>query len=139
MAEARARPDSAAVRAHQVADKIRASIEAGEFKPGQRLPPNSELTERYNAAKNTVVKAISILSDQGIVESIERSGVFVLNPNDAALAEQIVNEGNSNALMAELIRRIDEMQEHITELQEDRKRDQEKILRLETRLDSSAD
>lgn len=138
MPDARARPESTAVRAEHVAGKIRASIASGEFKSGQRLPPNAQLMERYNAAKNTVVKAISILSDQGIVESIERSGVFVLNPDDAALAEQIVNEGSNGTLLAEVMRRLDAMEEHITELQEGRKKDREKILRLEAQLDPSA-
>ncbi|MEC3974867.1 winged helix-turn-helix domain-containing protein [Amycolatopsis sp. H20-H5] len=116
MPESRARVDRKPVRAEHVASQIRASIVAGEFEAGQRLPTVNELVKQYAAAKNTVVKAISILREEGRVQPFEGSGVYVLDPDDAALAEEVAGEGSSE-ILTEIMRRLDIFDERITSME----------------------
>lgn len=49
----------------------------GEFRPGQRLPSESQLCERYDVSPMTVRRAINILVDQGLVTTAQGKGTFV--------------------------------------------------------------
>ncbi len=59
-----------------VADTILAQIERGEFSPGERLPSESELVERYGVGRNTVRHALSELADQGVDSHCAGSRLF---------------------------------------------------------------
>jgi DNA-binding GntR family transcriptional regulator len=52
-------------------------IGSGEFRPGQRLPSESQLCERYDVSPMTVRRAINILVDQGLVTTAQGKGTFV--------------------------------------------------------------
>ena len=62
-----------------VADSLRKQIEEGVYKPGDRLPSESELSKIYQVGRNTVRHAISELADQGIVRTVQGVGSFVLD------------------------------------------------------------
>jgi GntR family transcriptional regulator len=51
----------------QIADQLRAAIEAGTLPPGERLPSEAELMSRYDVAQGTVRQAISLLRGEGLV------------------------------------------------------------------------
>jgi GntR family transcriptional regulator len=61
----------------QIADQLRAAIEAGELPPGQRLPSEAELMGRYDVAQGTVRQALSLLRGEGLVVAQHGRGVFV--------------------------------------------------------------
>jgi GntR family transcriptional regulator len=61
----------------QVADDIRASIEAGRRHPGDRLPAGRELADQYGVAVMTVQKAIDVLRRESLVVSHQGRGVFI--------------------------------------------------------------
>ena len=42
----------------QLAETLRAAIDAGEYPPGSRLPTENELCERYSVSRVTVRKAL---------------------------------------------------------------------------------
>ena len=42
-------------------------IAAGEFRPGDRLPSEAQLCERYGVSPMTVRRVINILADQSVV------------------------------------------------------------------------
>ena len=42
----------------QVADALRAAIEAGEWEPGALIPPEPELAARYGTTRATVNRAL---------------------------------------------------------------------------------
>jgi GntR family transcriptional regulator len=50
-----------------VADSMRQRIEAGEWQPGQQLPPVRQLAEHYGVARRTVTRAMKALEDEGLV------------------------------------------------------------------------
>jgi GntR family transcriptional regulator len=64
-------------RARAIADDLRAAIERGDYGPGDPLPQQLELRERYGAATATVASAIDMLRREGLVITRHRAGVFV--------------------------------------------------------------
>lgn len=61
----------------QIAADIRAAIESGELKPGQRIPTQSELVEAYEVATTTVRRAIRLLREEGAVVTVPQRGSYV--------------------------------------------------------------
>lgn len=61
----------------QIADQIRSSILAGEFNPGDKLPPERELAEMFGVSRPSVREALNILSSAGMVESYQGGGTVV--------------------------------------------------------------
>ena len=60
---------------------IRSSIEQeisdGIYGPGEKLPTEQELTQRFGVNRHTIRHALAALADDGIVRSRRGSGVFV--------------------------------------------------------------
>jgi GntR family transcriptional regulator len=52
-------------------------IAAGEFRPGDRLPSEAQLCERYGVSPMTVRRVVNILADQGVVTAEQGRGTFV--------------------------------------------------------------
>ncbi len=61
----------------QVADALRAAIEAGEWEPGALIPPEPELATRYGTTRATVNRALSILRAEGLVRPRQGRGTTV--------------------------------------------------------------
>ncbi|WP_298434875.1 FadR/GntR family transcriptional regulator [Geobacter sp.] len=61
----------------QIAEQIRSSILAGEFAPGQKLPPERELAEMFGVSRPSVREALNLLSAAGFVESYQGGGTVV--------------------------------------------------------------
>lgn len=85
----------------QLSKALRASIDNGDLKPGDKLPSEQELVERYGVSRTVVREAISSLRASGFVATQQGVGAFVLqrsgwpafpagetNPN---LIQEIVN------------------------------------------------
>lgn len=64
----------------QIADQLRAEIDAGRSRPGDRLPSEAELTRHYGVARMTARQAIQELRNEGRVVSEHGRGVFVRLP-----------------------------------------------------------
>jgi DNA-binding transcriptional regulator YhcF (GntR family) len=63
----------------QVATEIRRAIAAGEARPGDRLPAAVDFATYLDVNKNTVLRALRLLRDEGILElSRGRGGVRVV-------------------------------------------------------------
>jgi DNA-binding GntR family transcriptional regulator len=52
-------------------------IAAGVFRPGDRVPSEAQLCERYGVSPMTVRRAVNILADQGVVIAEQGRGTFV--------------------------------------------------------------
>jgi len=66
--------------ARRIRDEIAASIQSGEWRPGDRVPTEQELAARYGCARATVSKALSELAASGLVERRRKAGTFVAHP-----------------------------------------------------------
>ncbi len=62
-----------------VLEKLQGLIDAGEYRPGGRLPPERELAQQFNVSRPTVREAIIALEALGLVEVKVGSGVYVLD------------------------------------------------------------
>jgi GntR family transcriptional regulator len=62
----------------QIGDRIRLAVAQGELNPGDPLPSVRSLAQKLVINPNTVAKAYSELSTQGVIESRAGRGVFVL-------------------------------------------------------------
>ena len=61
----------------QVAAEIRRAIADGEAKPGARLPPARDLAAVLGVNTNTVLRALRLLRDEGLLEFRRGNGVKV--------------------------------------------------------------
>ena len=65
----------------RLADELRQGIVSGQNKPGERLPSTLELMERTGVANLTVRGAYRVLIEEGLVESVNKRGFYVRQPN----------------------------------------------------------
>jgi GntR family transcriptional regulator len=64
----------------QIADQLRAAIDSGDLRAGDRLPSEAELTRHYSVARMTARQAIQELRSEGRVVAEHGRGVFVRLP-----------------------------------------------------------
>jgi GntR family transcriptional regulator len=62
----------------QVAAEVRRAIADGEVGPGERLPPAVDLAKVLQVNKNTVIRALHILRDEGLLDFTRGRGVRVV-------------------------------------------------------------
>ena len=65
-----------------IADDLRAKIKDGRLEPNAKLPTEGELSDQYEASRNTVREAIRRLTDEGLLESRPGQGTFVARKVD---------------------------------------------------------
>lgn len=61
----------------QVAAEIRRAVSTGEAKPGERLPPARDLAAVLHVNNNTVLRALRILRDEGLLDFRRGRGIHV--------------------------------------------------------------
>jgi len=82
-------------------------IAAGVFRPGDRLPSEAQLCERYSVSPMTVRRVINILADQGVVIAEQGRGTFVKSLElgtatfDLNKLQQLFREGQSTVKLLE--------------------------------------
>lgn len=60
-----------------VADDLRERILTGEFPPGSKLPSRTQLCQMYGVSTIVADKAMWLLKQEGLTESLAGVGVFV--------------------------------------------------------------
>ncbi len=98
----------------QVVEQISELIESGEYAVGSRLPPERELSERFNVSRPTVREAIIALEAIGKIAVKTGSGMYVTSSTAGRgvvgnispfelLESRVLIEGEAAALAASLI------------------------------------
>lgn len=67
-------------RHHDIADDLRQQITTGHMVPGERLPSEVDLADRYKVSTVTLRRALAVLQGDGLVEKIHGKGNFVRRP-----------------------------------------------------------
>lgn len=74
----------------QVAAEIRRAIAEGEAGPGDRLPLVKDIAAILGVNKNTVLRAMHILRDEGLLEFTRGRGITVSGtPQKSAVLERV--------------------------------------------------
>lgn len=61
----------------QLREELRAEIERQGLRPGDRLPTEAELEERYGVSRSTIRQAVGELEAEGLLERVQGRGTFV--------------------------------------------------------------
>ena len=64
----------------QVAEELRARIEGGVYAPGDKLPTEQALVEKFGCSRTVIREAVATLRADGLLESRQGAGVYVLAP-----------------------------------------------------------
>jgi DNA-binding GntR family transcriptional regulator len=67
----------AGLRYIKIADDIEAKIRSGELPPGTRLRGERELAERYQVAVMTYRRAMRVLRERNLIDSVHGDGTYV--------------------------------------------------------------
>ena len=62
---------------YQIADKIKTLIKNEDLKPDDRIPSESELCNKYNVSRTTVIAALQILQAESYIYRNQGKGTFV--------------------------------------------------------------
>jgi len=71
--------------AEKVINHVRAMVQSGNLKAGDKLPPERELTSIFNVSRPSLREAMRSLSIMGIVESRQGGGAFITDLNASTL------------------------------------------------------
>ena len=67
----------------QIAAALRAEIADGTIPVGRRIPTIIEMEDRFGVARDTLRKATQVLKDEGLVETVQGMGIYVVKvPED---------------------------------------------------------
>ncbi|MDT0488913.1 GntR family transcriptional regulator [Streptomyces sp. NPDC012600] len=70
-----------------VLDALAAEIKAGKIKPGEKIPSEAELVQRFGVARMTARRAVGVLRERGLVRTEWGKGTFVVGPEPAGEGE----------------------------------------------------
>jgi GntR family transcriptional regulator len=76
----------------QVAAEIRRAIADGEAEPGDRLPPAKDLAAVIGVNANTVLRALRMLREEGLLEFRRGRGISVAGTRDQGEVVQRARE-----------------------------------------------
>jgi GntR family transcriptional regulator, transcriptional repressor for pyruvate dehydrogenase complex len=74
---------------HEIVSQIKGLIAEGRIQPGDRLPPERELAERFKASRNSVRDALRVLEQMGLIESRHGDGTYVRTLSPEELTEPL--------------------------------------------------
>ncbi|MCT8160206.1 phosphonate metabolism transcriptional regulator PhnF [Pseudoruegeria sp. SHC-113] len=73
-----------------IADALRADLSEGRYSPGDKLPTEAELAERFGVNRHTVRRGIGKLVEEGLLRSRRGAGVFVAaTPTDYPIGARV--------------------------------------------------
>ena len=73
----------------KVIEQIQDSIFRGEFKNGDKLPSERELSEQMGVSRTSIREAIRVMETMGIIESKQGEGNFICSNINKSLIEPL--------------------------------------------------
>jgi len=91
----------------QIVQQVEDSILKGQLKPGDQLPAERDLAQRFGVSRTAVREAVKTLREKGLVEAYSGRGTFVTNGTSEATRQSLdlmirVNQQEGSANLAEL-------------------------------------
>lgn len=73
----------------QIVQQIEDSILKGTLKPGDQLPAERELAQRFGVSRTAVREAVKALREKGLVEAYSGRGTFITNGTSQAMRQSL--------------------------------------------------
>ena len=73
----------------QIVHQIEESIMAGTLKPGDQLPAERELAQKFGVSRTAVREAVKALREKGLVEAYSGRGTFITNSTLQAVRQSL--------------------------------------------------
>ncbi len=91
----------------QIVQQVEESILKGQLKPGDQLPAERDLAQRFGVSRTAVREAVKTLREKGLVEAYSGRGTFVTNGTSQAIRQSLdlmirINQQEGSAHLAEL-------------------------------------
>jgi GntR family transcriptional repressor for pyruvate dehydrogenase complex len=91
----------------QIVQQVEDSILKGQLKPGDQLPAERDLAQRFGVSRTAVREAVKTLREKGLVEAYSGRGTFVTNGTPHAMRHSLdlmvrINPQDGAANLAEL-------------------------------------
>ncbi|MFE3606236.1 GntR family transcriptional regulator [Streptomyces goshikiensis] len=85
-----------ATKSEEIADRLAARIGEGrEFPPGRNLPGIDELAAEYGVSRVTISQVVRLLALEGLVRTVKKAGIIVLQPVKRRTVREVVRRSNS--------------------------------------------
>jgi len=76
----------------EVINRLLEAINSGEVKPGDQFPTDREMVEQWKISRNILREAFHILSERGIITSIQGKGRFLKKVPDKEMCNKNMNK-----------------------------------------------
>ena len=90
----------------QIVQQVEESIQKGQLKPGDQLPPERELAEQFGVSCTAVREAVKALREKGLVEAYPGRGTFITDGTSYTIRQSLdrmMRSGNEGfAFLAEV-------------------------------------
>jgi GntR family transcriptional repressor for pyruvate dehydrogenase complex len=91
----------------QIVQQVEESILKGQLKPGDQLPAERDLAQRFGVSRTAVREAVKALREKGLVEAYSGRGTFVTNGTSQAIRQSLdlmirINHQEGSTHLAEL-------------------------------------
>src|SRR5579859_1744037 len=91
----------------QIVQQVEESILKGQLKPGDQLPAERDLAQRFGVSRTAVREAVKTLREKGLVEAYSGRGTFVTDGTSQAMRQSLdllvrVNQHEGSLHLAEL-------------------------------------
>lgn len=73
----------------QIVEQIEQSIRNGLLKPGDQLPAERDLAERFGVSRTAVREAVKALCEKGLVEALPGRGTFVIDATSHVIKQSL--------------------------------------------------
>ena len=73
----------------QIVEQIEQSITSGALKPGDQLPAERDLAQRFGVSRTAVREAVKALREKGMVEAYSGRGTFVTSASSQAIRQSL--------------------------------------------------
>ncbi|GAA2375991.1 GntR family transcriptional regulator [Nonomuraea africana] len=99
----------------RIAEDIRRDIASGRYALGEQLPVARELAERYSVAMMTIGNALAVLRDEGLIETRQGAGSFVIRtPEDKVAPAPAEEHSEEFRVLSQQLREIRQHMEKLT-------------------------
>ena len=91
----------------QIVQQVEDSILKGQLKPGDQLPAERDLAQRFGVSRTAIREAVKTLREKGLVEAYSGRGTFVTNGTSQAIRQSLdlmirINQQDGSANLVEL-------------------------------------